>query len=208
MQEPLFCTTTVSSRAVSRETEAGSELIPSSHLSSCFCFLTREALSGTLPPSRTVDENTSVVAFPLLLVMHHTVRPYLLALRVLLPASSWYIISSAAGTGFFWCQLKAQLLKKNKTWPILSIICSHQDLDPTFWHRSHDHFGHLFQSREPSVPLVSNHIFPTYSTGSFQPSKLWVAFGQPMASYQCFAWFSGNFFNLVIFFPLFLQCLL
>ena len=56
------------------------------------------------------------------------VHPYLLAFQGSVPASSQHIISSAAGTGLFCCQLEAQLLK-NKTWPILSIICFHQELD-------------------------------------------------------------------------------
>lgn len=63
---------------------------------------------------------TSILVFPM--------YPNLLAFQGLVPASSQHIISSAAGTGFFCCQLEAQLLK-NKTWPILSIICFHQDLD-------------------------------------------------------------------------------
>lgn len=57
-----------------------------------------------------------------------TVHPYLLASQVPVPASSRHIISSAAGTGMFCCQLEAEILK-NKTWPILSIICFHQNSD-------------------------------------------------------------------------------
>lgn len=162
-----------------------------------FVFLTREALSGALPPSRTVDENTCVAVFPLLLVMHHAVRPYLLAWQMLLPASSWYIISSAAGTGFFWCQLKAQLLKKIKLGPSW---VSYVPIGTWIQHSGTDHMiilGTSFGVENPVFLWSPTTFSPTYSTGSFQPFKLWVAFGQLRASYQCFAWFSGIFFNPV-----------
>jgi hypothetical protein len=124
-------------------------------------------LPSTLPPyTWSLDKDNSVLTSPLplfclpaLTPWHPTVHPpYLLAFQVPVPASSWYIISSAAGTGFFCCQLEAQLLK-NKTWLILSIICFHQDLDLHSGIALVIPLGSSFRTENPVFLWLSDHIF-------------------------------------------------
>lgn len=92
---------------------------------------------------------------------YHTVHPYLLALPVRLPASSWYFTSSAAGTGFFWCQLKAQLLKKIKLGPSW---LSYVPIRTWIQHSGADHMIILdasLRAENPVFPGLQPHFQPS-----------------------------------------------
>lgn len=115
-----------------------------------------------------------------------TVHPYLLAFQVPVAASSRHIISSAAGTEFFWCQLEAEILK-NKTWPILSIICFHQGLDQHSG-TTHHRLGTILKTKNPVFFWVSGHIFTCVFQMQFPALKnLW-----------CFWLVEGQFTNILL----------
>lgn len=106
--------------------------------------------------------------------------------------SSWH--------GIFLVPTKSSAIKKIKLGPSW---VSYVPIGTWNQHSGTDHMiilGSSFRVENPVFLWSLTTFSPTYSTGSFQPSKLWVALGQLRASYQCFAWFLGIFFNLVSFF--------